>query len=538
MENKEELSDVSDNSTVGLEEEVREYLATKVVRRRLFPRAVLVGVLSGTVAVCFRLALHFIESWRMWFTSQIPQNPVLVVFVVALIASAGILLALFIGKIDPNSGGSGIPHMKAVLEGHASLNWARLLWVKFTASLVALGSGLVMGREGPTVQMGGAVGTAVSDFTQATGRERRALIASGAGAGLAAAFNAPLAGVTFVLEELQRDFQPVVFGASLLSAAVATVISRLVSGQVSIFNVPPIPAPSLMYIPLFVLMGVFGGVLGVIFNRGLLDSQKVVGKWKKKSTIAVACVIGVMVGLAYLVSPLLLGGGHALSEAALHGEILLWPAIAYLIIRLLLVHFCYATGAPGGIFAPLLSLGAVMGVAGFHITQLIVPSNGISVAACAVAGMCALFSGVVRAPLTAIILIGEMTGSYDLLLPLLIAAFTAYSVSEGLKDTPIYEALLQRDAAKNGWKLIDDEPLTAEFEVRSGAPYEGKEVKDLGLPEGVLIVLCKAEGKEFVPNGSTVLHQHMKVVVATGTPEDLHEVQRGVTGLAPDEPSG
>lgn len=507
--------------------EIHEYLENRVARKRLLPRAILVGLVSGTIAVAFRLALESAEHLRVAYLQTTDRAPAWNALAIGVLATVGTYVALLIGRFDKNAGGSGIPHMKAVLEGHSAIRWQTLIPVKFGAAWAAIGSGLALGREGPTVQMGGAVGAAISDLTRASKRERRALTASGAGAGLAAAFNAPLAGVTFVLEELQRDFQPVVFAAALLSASIATVVSRLVSGQASVFAVPHIAPPSLGSIPLFVLIGVAAGFVGVLFNRGLLQSASIFKRKPLRKPWKIALIAGAGATLATLVSPDLLGGGHGLSEAALRNTYVLGAAALYLVIRMLFVHVSYATGVPGGIFAPLLSIGALLGALAFQVSSLALP-NVPSVAACAVAGMCALFSGVVRAPLTGVILIAEMTGSYDMLLPLLAAAFAAYAVAEGLRDVPIYEALLQRDALIKGWNLEDGELLTREFEVQSGSPFDGKAVRDLGLPQGVLIVLCRVGGKEFVPRSDTVLREHMRLVVAAGTREGLLAVQQGI----------
>lgn len=513
--------------------EVEQYLESRVAKRRLFPRAILVGVASGTAAAGFRTALQVAEGMRIHTLSLMPATPLARALLAGTVAALGTWLSLLIGSLDKDAGGSGIPHMKAVLEGHSTMRWARLIGVKFTAALAGIGSGLALGREGPTVQMGGATGIAVAEMTGATGRERRALAAAGAGSGLAAAFNAPLAGVTFVLEELQRDFQPVVFGAALLSATVATVISRIASGQVPAFSVPVIPAPSLAFIPVFLGIGALAGLLGVAFNRGLLSTSALVGKIRSKSILPVSVGAGILVGAVFVLSPSLLGGGHGLTEAAVHGQVLLLPAIAFLFVRLIFVHLSYATGVPGGIFAPLLSLGALLGVVAFHLSSMIFP-NSLSVSACVVAGMCGLFSGVVRAPLTGIILIAEMTGSYDLLLPLLASAFTAYAVAEGLGDIPIYEALLQREALKKGWNLVANELQTAEFEIKRESAFDGKAIRNLGLSEGVLVILCRAGGKEFVPKADTVLCCSMRIIVATSSAAGFREVEAGTGGGSRD----
>lgn len=509
----------------SLGDEVLEYLKTQVVRRRLFPRAVLTGLVAGGLAVAFRASLDGASRLRETVVAQwhLPVwSATLLVFAIATVAT---YFSLLIGRIEPAAKGSGIPHMKAIMEGHATMDWARIVLVKFAAAVLSIGAGLGLGREGPTVQMGGAAGMAVANLTGSDPRERRALMASGGGAGLAAAFNAPLAGVTFVLEELQRDFQPVVFSASLLCAAVATVVSRWVSGQVPVFTVPPIPPVNLAFTPIFVVLGVVGGFFGVAFNRALLHTTASMARLRSRSLPLVALLTGAAVAGAYALSPLLLGGGHELSEKALMGSLGLGISVAFLLARFALIHLSYGSGVAGGIFAPILSLGALTGLIVFQVTGYLLPTQGLPVAACAVAGMCAMFSGVVRAPLTGVILIGEMTGSYDLLLPLLIAAFSSYAIAEGLRDTPIYEALLQRDAATKGGVADDAEPRIVELEIRPESPLSGKALRELRLPEGVLIVQCRAAGRQFVPRGSTVLHEHMRIVVSVSNGEKLRVIQ-------------
>ncbi|MBS1717582.1 MAG: H(+)/Cl(-) exchange transporter ClcA [Armatimonadetes bacterium] len=424
--------------------EEAEYLETRAVRSRLLPRAVLVGIAAGLVAVAFRFGIDELKALRLSVATAARGHAFQWFALTWLIVTAGAYFGVLIAKLEPDASGSGIPQMKAVLEGHLGLNWVRLLWVKFTGALVALGSGLAMGREGPTVQMGGAIGHGIAGLTGVSGREQRALAAAGAGAGLAAAFNAPLAGVTFVLEELQRDFQPVVFAAALLCATVATVVSRFASGSANVFSLPDIPAPPLSSIWIFIAIGLAGGVLSVLFNRCLLGSMSFFSRTRQRSPLTLCALVGFIFAGAAIYSPDLLGGGHTMSEHALAGAYPLVFALGLFAIRFLLIHLCYATGAPGGVFAPLLSLGAVMGLVMMRTAAQFGGLEGVALAACVVAGMSAMFSGIVRAPLTGVILIVEMTGSYDLLLPLLITAFTSYAVAEGMKSTPLYEALLQR----------------------------------------------------------------------------------------------
>lgn len=495
------------------QKEVEEFLHTRVVRRRLLPRAVLVGLFAGLVATAFRIGLHLLEDLRLSLQNALAPHPWAVFLAIATIGALGCLLALSIGRLEPDSAGSGIPQMKGALEGHLKMNWSRVLWTKFLGAMASLGSGMAMGREGPTVQIGGAIGHELAARTGGTPRETRALTAAGSGAGLAAAFNAPLAGVTFVLEELQRDFQPVVFVATLLCAAVATVVSRTASGQFPVFQIDATPTPPLRALPVFIVLGLLGGVVGVAFNKSLLRMQELLGSLRRRSLLLLAGLVGLALGGAALISPDLLGGGHVLSERSIAGEYLLPFALALFVVRFALIHLCYGTGVPGGIFAPLLSLGALLGLMTFRVAGFAGFDGGIAVASAGVAGMCALFAGVVRAPLTGVVLIVEMTGSYDLLLPLLVTAFCAYSVAESMRDLPIYEALLQKLAANRGLDVDDEERMLVEYEIREGSPLVGKKLRNAGLPPGVLVVLCTMNGQELLPRADTLLLAHMKIAV-------------------------
>lgn len=506
--------------------EVEEFLQTRVVRRRLLPRAVLVGLASGLVAVVFRIIVALLEGARDVSVKHLHTSPGINFLIVAAMASVGTYLAMLVNRVDPDVGGSGIPQMKAILEGHLASNWVRVIWAKFVGAGLALGTGLALGREGPTVQMGGAIGQGIGLLTKATERERRALGAAGAGAGLAAAFNAPLAGVTFVLEELQRDFQPIVFVAALLSAALATVVSRLAAGQFPVFQVPHIEQPTISALPIFAVVGVAGGVLGVAFNKFLLGSISRLEPLRTKRPIVLALFVGLAIAGAWEISPLLIGGGHGLSEQAIHGELTFLAVTGFFVVRFLLIHLCYSTGVPGGIFAPLLSLGALLGLAAFQVGSHFFPASAVAISACVVAGMCAMFSSIVRAPLTGVILIGEMTGSYDMLLPLLLTAFAAYAVAESLGDMPIYEALLQRFSATRGLNHHNEERRFAELEIQADSTMVGKRIKEFGLPEGVLVVLCSRNGREFIPNGNTVFQEHMKLSVVSTSSTALKELER------------
>jgi CIC family chloride channel protein len=392
--------------------EIAEYLDVNQQRRRLFPRAALVGLLAGLFAVAFRAALAAGDALRNALLAWAYRAPEWGWQLPVAFGIAGAALAVaLVGRHAPETSGSGIPHLEAVLHRFRDLDWRRMLPVKFVGGVVAIGSGMALGREGPTVQMGGAVGDAAADWLHVAPRERLTLIAAGAGAGLAAAFNAPLAGLVFVLEEAQRDFRPIVFGAAFLAAATADIITRLASGQLPVFSIPSYPVPPLAALPVFAILGLAAGLLGVVFNRSLLwtldrFAQLHVG-WRMLGVAAVGAAVGVVGWF----SPLAVGGGHDLAETVLAGQIALAAIPIWLVVRFGLTMASYGTGAPGGIFAPLLVLGALIGLAIGEVAHALAPSVLPQPAIVAVVGMAAYFTAIVRAPLTGIVLIIEMTGN-------------------------------------------------------------------------------------------------------------------------------
>ena len=532
MENKtqKKRSLPPEDKAASVRSEIQEYLDIRQQRRWIFPRAALVGAGAGIAALLFRAALTGADALRNGMLSWAHTMPMWgwVFPVMFTLLGAGISVAMT-RRYAPEASGSGIPHLEAVLHRFRKLEWKRVLPVKFFGGILAIGSGLALGREGPTVQMGGAVGDAISRWLKVSERERLTLISAGAGAGLAAAFNAPLSGLVFVLEEVRRDFQPIVFGAAFLAAAIADIIARIGSGQFSIFAVPSYPVPPLASLPIFALLGVIAGVFGVLFNRSLLAAVETYARLPARFVLPAAAITGGIIGLVGWFSPLMLGSGHALAESTLKGDLLLATIPLFFVIRFLLTITSYGTGAPGGIFAPLLVLGALIGLAIGQVAHTLWPDVVPIPAVFAVVGMAAYFTAIVRAPLTGIMLILEMTGNYYQMLPLLISCFCAYAVTEFLKDLPIYEALLERDLRRGGEAHLLNEPMVVEFTIKVNAPFAGLEVRSLGLPSGCILVRCSDGKREWVPKANTRLESHMRItaVIAPDAPNSLQILRHG-----------
>ena len=386
-----------------------------------------------------------------------------------------------------------------------------------------------MGREGPTVQMGGAVGAAVAGWMKMGTRDRLTLMAAGAGAGLAAAFNAPLAGLIFVLEEVQKDFRQAVFGAAFVAAATADIVARFASGQVPVFKIPSYPVPDLAALPAFAVLGILCGLLGVAYNRSLIATLNLFARVPERFRLMPAAVVGAIIGLAAWLQPLSVGGGHTLAENFLDGNAALWAIPLWFIARFVLSMASYGTGAPGGIFAPLLVLGALIGLGIGKLTAHWFPHLVPVPASFAVVGMAAYFTAIVRAPLTGIVLIIEMTGNYAQMLPLLVACFGAYAVAEGLGELPIYENLLERDLLRGGPLPDPKEPVILEIEVEPGAPFAGKSVRELGLPPGCILITCREGSREWVPVADTHLEPHTRItaVIAPTAKGALNVLRHG-----------
>jgi CIC family chloride channel protein len=519
--------------------EIRDFDRRQERRRRIVPRATLVGVLAGLVAAAFRLLLEASYRardalFRAAHTLPAPWGLLLAIAVCAVGAGAALWL---VRRFAPEASGSGIPHLKAVLHRLRGMSWRRVLLVKFASGTLGIGSGLALGREGPTVQMGGAVGEMVSGWLRSSARERHILIAAGAGAGLAAAFNAPLAGVIFVLEELRRDFAPGALTGAFVASVTADVVVRLLTGQSPVFHVASPPVPPLASLPLFLVLGAVAGLLGVLFNRTLLASLRLFERTRRWPFGLPAALVGAAVAVVGWFAPGALGGGGPLVQATLGGRLGVQALLVLLLLRFGMTMASYGTGAAGGIFAPLLVLGAQAGLLVGLLGQTAFPSAAGYGTSFAVVGMAALFTAIVRAPLTGIVLILEMTASYPLMLPLLAACFIAYALADLLHDRPIYEALLERDLLRGQPQAGGGQTTLFEVLVEEGAPFDGRRVADLGLPPGCLLIAILRDEREEVPSRDTVIQagDRLTAIVAPSAAGGVELLRHGADyrGVAP-----
>ena len=410
--------------------------------------AILTGIGAGAVGAVFRLALHYGVELRDYALEQTRGYEIGgLVLAMAVAAMATALAATLVRRIAPAASGSGIPHVEAVLDGELRPTPVWLIPIKFIGGWLAITAGLALGREGPSVQMGASLAHLVGRVFRRDKADQRSLIAGGAGAGLATAFNAPAAGSIFVLEELVGRFEPRMAVVALGASAGAIAVSRQISGDAPDFTVGEFAAGGLGALPLYLVLGLFAGLLAILYNRSLLGTL-VVADWIGGPVELRAAVIGAAVGGLAWNAPDLVGGGDNLTQITLNGQLPLMLLPMIFLIRFVLGAVSYAAATPGGLFAPLLLLGALAGLAFGAGCDFAFPGMELQLQAFAFVGMAALFSGVVRAPLTGIVLVVEMTGSSALLLPLLSACFGAMLVPSVLREEPIYEALRFRAARR------------------------------------------------------------------------------------------
>ncbi len=423
------------------------FLAAEKKSSPLLFWAVIVGALTGLIGAVFQIALAKVALLREMLLSNVSDTPGLPLLTSVVLSAIAVLLALLlIRRIAPETAGSGVQEIEGALDEVRPLRWKRVLPVKFLAGLLSLGSGLVMGREGPTIQMGGNIGKMIADFFKAAKDDTHALIAAGAGGGLSAAFNAPLAGILFVFEEMRPEFKYNFLSvqAVIIGCAVADIALRSLMGQSPDISMLMLEVPPLASLWLFLIFGSVFGIFGVIFNKVLIRTLDFFTHLKGWSFKLLGVFVGAFIGALAWLYPDTIGGGYDVIPRALSGSIPVMILLVIFAARFGTTMISYGSGATGGIFAPMLALGTLFGMWFGHFAHFWLPDLIVRPELFAIAGMAALFCATVRAPLTGITLTIEMTGNYNMILPLILTCLTATLVAEGLGGKPIYTVLLKR----------------------------------------------------------------------------------------------
>ena len=417
-------------------------------RLKLFIEGIIIGILSGLIISFFRWSLHLVETNREHIYTFL-KNTDWYWTAFWFIALAVIAFTLDrLTKYEPLAAGSGIPQVKGAILGFIKMRWLRILWVKLLAGIIGIGAGLSLGREGPSIQLGAVTAQGLSRLLKRTRLEERYLLTSGASAGLAAAFNAPLAGVIFALEELHRNFSVVVLLPAMAAAMTATVISRFFFGNDTIFDFFGLPFLPLEYYGYVALLSLVVGLAGVIFNAGLLNIPRFYKLFPtpfSKIVFALFCA-----GILGFVYPQVLGGGNELINNIAKTPYTLQALLLLLAGKFIFTMLSYGSGVPGGFFLPMLVIGALTGSVISNIMIALGLLDPFFYSNIIVISMAAFFSASVRAPITGIILIMEMTGSFQHMLVLSIASIVAFIAAE---------LAAANRSMKNCWHAVCSQPI-------------------------------------------------------------------------------
>jgi CIC family chloride channel protein len=408
-------------------------------RRLAIMQACIIGLASGLSAYLLSFGVGQLGAWRV-HESYIHSAKI----VLPLIGFVGGLIAgWLVEKFGPETSGSGIPQIKAIIGGVTLPLNMRTALVKLVGGIVALGSGLTLGREGPTVQIGAALGKELSDLMPNTHSQKRQLIAAGAAAGLAAAFHAPIAGALFAIEELLKDVSSLTLGTAVLACFIASVLSQMLGAHSLDLHLSQSQIStsfSLYEIPAFIFLGIACGLFGALFNQGILECLKINQSLKWLPLTLRVGIAGLLTGLLLSYLPDQFWNYAALRDMITQGTASGDIAVTAFCSQFILTILAYGSGAPGGLFAPSLVLGASLGyLTGFY-NHLFFGIGSTSVYA--LAGMGAFFAAVARVPMTAIVIVLEMTANTDIALPLMVSTIVAYLVGEKVKEGSIYDRLV------------------------------------------------------------------------------------------------
>ncbi len=481
-------------------------------------KGVLGGFVAGLLAVFYRLGIEYGTDTSIKLYAYFRIHPILILPWIVAIAAVGLFVAWLV-KLEPMATGSGIPQVEGVVLFGLKMKWYTVLAVRFVAGILCAFFGLSLGREGPSIQIGAAGSQAVAKKLSKSKLEENYLITGGAAAGLSAAFNAPLSGMVFALEEVHRSFSPLILLSATAASLTADFVSKYFFGLKPVLDFTTIPQlPINLYLWL-IPVGILSGLAGSLMNKALLGFQTLYSKLPAFSRPVIALLIALPCGLFL---PLTLGSGQNLikfAEGAQSGIIML---LIYLAVKLLFTSTSFGSGVPGGIFMPILAVGTLTGsIFGIVATHFGLPAQYIPVfAICAMAGA---LSSSVKAPVTSILLTAEMAGSLIHMLPVAACAFIALLLSDVLKVEPIYEALLERFVEKNGHSLpMQEKGGLLEFPVEFGSEAANKMISEIKWPQGSLIVGLRRGVKELIPRGDTkILSGDYLMILSSEDDEDI-----------------
>lgn len=428
------------------------YFLQEIARSKIILQAVMVGLISGLLVVFFKVSINKLFEFIQNFISQFDLSHKLLIFPL-ITTLGGLISGVLVFKFAPETKGSGIPFVKMVMARMGNITRVRTIVVKFLAGVAGIGTGLSLGREGPSVQLGAGAGALVGKIFKMKGTDQGKLIAAGAGSAIGATFNAPIAGTIFVLEELVNKFSASLLFPVLVATVTASSVARYFLGNNPSFTIPYITHDlSFEGISVCIILGIVAGFLGVAFAKIIYKNNEFFEKMDKIPNWLKPAIAGFGIGVIGIFIPYVLGSGNLSVDLLLQHKLALSVVVLVFAVKFFVTPFCFGSGAAGGIFLPMLMLGSFLGyivasifnMFGFHVDVVVM----------AMIGMGAFLASVARTPITAVVMVFEMTAGYTHILPIMLSAAIADLIAEKLNHRPIYASLIVNQVKSQEAKLL------------------------------------------------------------------------------------
>lgn len=428
------------------------YFLQEIARSKIILQAVMVGLISGLLVVFFKVSINKLFEFIQNFISQFDLSHKLLIFPL-ITTLGGLISGVLVFKFAPETKGSGIPFVKMVMARMGNITRVRTIVVKFLAGVAGIGTGLSLGREGPSVQLGAGAGALVGKIFKMKGTDQGKLIAAGAGSAIGATFNAPIAGTIFVLEELVNKFSASLLFPVLVATVTASSVARHFLGNNPSFTIPYITHDlSFEGISVCIILGIVAGFLGVAFAKIIYKNNEFFEKMDKIPNWLKPAIAGFGIGVIGIFIPYVLGSGNLSVDLLLQHKLALSVVVLVFAVKFFVTPFCFGSGAAGGIFLPMLMLGSFLGyivasifnMFGFHVDVVVM----------AMIGMGAFLASVARTPITAVVMVFEMTAGYTHILPIMLSAAIADLIAEKLNHRPIYASLIVNQVKSQETKLL------------------------------------------------------------------------------------
>lgn len=493
----------------------------------------LAGILAGLTVAFFNYAATTLTSLSTKLYAWFGENPAYIPLLfagLALLAGAMWLLHKFVPEVR----GSGIPQTEGVMRGLLTFRWLRVLIATSIGSFISFFAGLSLGSEGPSVQIGATTAQGAARLMRSRLAWQRYVVSGGASAGLAVAFNAPLTGIIFAIEEGHRRVTPMILLSASSSVIFATITYRLVANLWGgaynlLFDLGTLKMIPIEQVWMLFLLGLACGAGAIFFNFALIRSQRALDKVEKKTPYwARLLIVFLLTGVVGLLLADANTGGHGLIEKIAHQDFTVQMLLLLLVVKLVMIVLCYNSGATGGMFIPMLAIGALIGgIFGKIFMQWGMDESCYKLIVCV--SMTTFFGASVRAPITAIVLIVEITGYAGGFLPAAISIFTAFLVAELLGNRPLYDSMLER-TLERGHADENAKTVRLEVEIEPGSFLDDKCISDVLWPANCLVTKVIREDKESIADADMRLHVGDIIVIKART-NDSKQTYEYIKGM-------